>query len=336
MFPGMKRWANRVLNSLEFKLRRERLLSYPCVLIIDPTNICNLRCPLCATGAGTSDIPPGMMDMNLYRRVIDELGPYLYELHLFNWGEPFLHRDFFDMVRYAKKFPIYINTSSNFNAVTGEMISQIVDCGLDELTVSIDGVTKEAYEKYRVGGDFDRVMSNLRSLVDEKKRRNSATPEIVFRFLVMKHNVKELDRAREVARELGCRFKKKTIRIDMLDFDSDSVKDKIEERKEWLPDETEFNRYKKRDEKRRKKPGKKRVCKDLWQRVFINWNGAVYPCCNICAQDDLFTTSYDVPFREIWNGRKYTAARRLFREEKVDMDFVCKRCYEAGNYLYVS
>ncbi len=324
-----------MLNSLEYKLRRECLASYPRLLIIDPTNVCNLHCPLCATGAGTSDIPKGMMDMALFRRILDELGPYLYELHLFNWGEPLLHKGFFDMVRYAKRYPLKTNTSSNLYAVTDEMIAEIVGCGLDELTVSIDGVSKETYEKYRVGSDYDRVMSNLRKLVEEKKRRGFETPFVVFRFLLMKHNVHELEEAREIAAELGCFFKMKTIRVDMLDFEKGSVKDKIEKHREWLPD-GEYNRYYKRDKRLREKPRRRHVCKDLWQRAFFNWDGAVYPCCNICLKDDLFAAGYDGSFREIWNGEKYAAARRLFRGKKVDMDFVCKRCVEASNYLYVS
>jgi len=330
-----KRFLNRILNRIEFALRRERLWSYPTLAIIDPTNVCNLKCALCATGRGTLRMEKGHIDLALYRKIIDTLGPYLYELCLFNWGEPFLHKDFFALVRYAKKYALRTDTSTNFNVATGETIREIVDSGLDSLTVSIDGMSQETYSKYRVGGDFDVVMSNLRALVEEKKRRNSATPEIVFRFLVMKHNVHEMEAARRLAEELGCRFKKKTIRVDMWNFGEGNIEEQVALAAEWLPEETRFNRYKKRDEKRAKK-GRVHVCKDLWQRVFISPQGGIYPCCNIWKDSDLFSDSFDGDFKTIWNNEKYRMARRLFRGKKVDLDFICKRCYESGSHHYVS
>jgi radical SAM protein with 4Fe4S-binding SPASM domain len=277
----------------------------------------------------------GHIEIALFKKILDTLGPYLYDLCLFNWGEPFLHKDFFELVRCAKQFGIRVDTSTNFNIATGQTMREIIDSGLDSLTVSVDGMSRETYRKYRVGGDFAAVMQNLRKLVEEKKRRNSATPEIVFRFLLMKHNIHELEQARNMARELGCRFKSKTIRVDMLNFGEGSIGEKVELAKEWLPDESVYNRYKKREEKRIVK-GKTHICKDLWQRVFISPFGGVYPCCNIWKESDFFSASFDGHFKKIWNSRKYQQARALFKGKKADLDFVCKRCYESGSHLYVS
>lgn len=331
----IKRFFNKILNKVEFALRRERLLSYPTLAIIDPTNVCNLKCALCATGQGTLQMKRGHIDVALYRRILDTLAPYLYEVCLFNWGEPFLHREFFELVRCAKKHGLHTDTSTNFNVASDETIREIVDSGLDSLTVSVDGMSQETYAKYRVGGDFEVVMSNLKKLAAEKNRRGSETPEIVFRFLVMKHNVHEMDAAREAARALGCRFKKKTIRVDMWNFGEGNVEEKVALAAEWLPEETEFNRYRKRDAKR-EKTGKAHVCKDLWQRVFISPQGGVYPCCNIWKDSDFFSETFDGDFKKIWNGEKYRAARRLFKGKEAGMDFICRRCFESGAQHYVS
>ena len=69
--------------------------------MIEPTNECNLRCPLCPTGAGKLKRAKGQMSFELYRRILAELDGSLERLMLYNYGEPFLHPRILDMMAEA-------------------------------------------------------------------------------------------------------------------------------------------------------------------------------------------------------------------------------------------
>ena len=56
------------------------------------------------------------------------------------------------------------------------MAEAVVRSGLDTMIVSLDGVTQDVYEQYRVAGRLDRVLDNLRLLVETKRRLGVETP----------------------------------------------------------------------------------------------------------------------------------------------------------------
>ena len=74
------------------------------------------------------------------------------------------------MIRYASQSPhkIRSTTSVNLNAVTDDQIKGLLTLNLDALHISIDGVTQEVYEKYRVGGNLETVFNNLKKLIYKK------------------------------------------------------------------------------------------------------------------------------------------------------------------------
>src|SRR5262249_7135182 len=86
-----RRLAKLYLNRYEAKRLRPVLRSRPVRLTVEPTNVCNLRCPYCHTGAGRFGRRPAMLDIERYRKVLEEIGDYLFEIEVFNWGEALLH-----------------------------------------------------------------------------------------------------------------------------------------------------------------------------------------------------------------------------------------------------
>src|SRR5512145_1377052 len=70
----LKRIWNVLQASTSFLLsavaKRHLVWGVPPVLTIEPTNICNLRCPLCVTGNGSMERPYGRMDFEIYKRLI--------------------------------------------------------------------------------------------------------------------------------------------------------------------------------------------------------------------------------------------------------------------------
>ena len=119
----------------------------PSRLYIECTAACNISCAqaCCAPETGiTRTRQAGMLDFELFTRVIDEAGPSLGRIDFFNYGEAFLHKRAVEMCEYIKtQFPhIYLYTSTNGLAFTEEQVRRLVHSGIDEVTFSIDGATR--------------------------------------------------------------------------------------------------------------------------------------------------------------------------------------------------
>ena len=179
-------------------------------LYVECTAACNISCDqaCCAPETGiTRTRQAGMLDFEVFRRVVDEAGPSLVRIDFFNYGEAFLHKRAVEMCEYIKsRFPhVYLYTSTNGLAFTEEQVRRLIRSGIDEVTFSIDGATPESYVKYRRRGDFAKALRNLRLAVDEKRAIGSDVPVINWRYILFIHNDsdEEMQRARATAADIG-------------------------------------------------------------------------------------------------------------------------------------
>jgi radical SAM family protein/iron-sulfur cluster protein len=182
----------------------------PSRLYIECTAACNISCAeaCCAPETGiTRTRQAGMLDFDLFKRVIDEAGPSLGRIDFFNYGEAFLHKRAVEMCEYIKsRFPhIYLYTSTNGLALTEAQARRLVHSGIDEVTFSIDGATPESYAKYRQRGKFDVAIETLRAMADEKRRSGRDLPFLNWRYILFVWNdsADEMDRARRLADDIG-------------------------------------------------------------------------------------------------------------------------------------
>jgi len=114
-----------------------------------------------------------MLQEELFRNVIDQLAPTLSYLTFYFQGEPFLHPQFLDMVKYASSKGIYTATSTNAHYLKDEMAKATVQSSLDRLIISIDGTSQDTYQNYRVGGSLDKVLEGAQNILRWKKRLGS-------------------------------------------------------------------------------------------------------------------------------------------------------------------
>jgi hypothetical protein len=182
----------------------------PSRLYVECTAACNISCAqaCCAPETGiTRTRQAGMLDFDLFRRVVDEAGPSLVRIDFFNYGEAFLHKRAVEMCEYIKaSFPhIYLYTSTNGLAFTDEQVRRLVRSGIDEVTFSIDGATPESYAIYRRRGDFLKAIRNLRLAADEKRTAGRDLPFLNWRYILFTHNDSEaeMQQARAIAEEIG-------------------------------------------------------------------------------------------------------------------------------------
>ncbi len=182
----------------------------PRVLYVEPTIVCNLRCPqpACVPEEVYGTRSMKLLSYDLYAGVIDELGPQLERMVFYNYGESFIHPDAFRMIRYAKDVnpSLWVWTSTNGHFFdTAEKVRALVDSGINEIQFSIDGATQAVYETYRKEGKIEKVFDGLRAVAEERDRRGSVFPWISWNYILFRWNDsdEEMERARQLAIELG-------------------------------------------------------------------------------------------------------------------------------------
>jgi len=288
-----KRLLNLYLNRWELLRVRSVLRSRPSRLVVEPTNVCNLRCPYCHTGAGRFARRPAKMDLTTYRRVLDEIGDYLLLIELFNWGEAMLHPDLPAFVAAASERGIATRVNSHLSIpFTSADAEQLVASGLTDLFVAIDGATQEVYERYRVGGDLARVVDNCRLIAAAKRRRGSDRPRLTLQFLEFPFNVGELPAVRRLAASLDMRV------FAFRGAVPDPEWGKQSGAPPWFLTSA---------------PG---PCPFLWGQPVLTVDGHVAPCRGAFrSADDFVEPGNPGPktFREAWNAERYRTARALFR-----------------------
>ncbi|MFC2061733.1 radical SAM/SPASM domain-containing protein [Elusimicrobiota bacterium] len=319
-----KKIDNYYLIERQKKNRDIILDGFPYWLTMDPTNFCNLKCPLCPTGQERNCRPKKKLDEEAFKNIIDILGPYLIHMDFCNWGEPLLNEKIYDMVKYAKKYNIHIKLDTNINILSEINAQQLIESGLDKIILSVDGASQESYQKYRRGGDFNKVLNNIKLLVENKKKAGKDSPVITWQFLVFKHNEHEIEKAKKIAYVLG---------VDEITFTPPYAGSL-----EWL---TDLEPYRSEhyvvngDKVEFKKTESDRLCNWLWDGITINSDDSISACCSVEeAKDDFWEAFPEKDFSEIWNSEKFVEARKHVVNDKdiviENSDNICLRCDHIG------
>jgi radical SAM protein with 4Fe4S-binding SPASM domain len=179
----------------------------PVVVQVEPSNVCNLGCPLCYSATHNHSRPAALLPFDTFKRFIDEIGDTILLMVFWNWGEPFLNPDAVKMIAYATAKGILVHTSTNGNVIfNDEMADSIVRSKLTSMIFAVDGSTQETYSTYRVNGNLERVKQNIRTVIKAKERNHSQFPMVTVRFVAMQPNEQEMNNVENLARDLGADF----------------------------------------------------------------------------------------------------------------------------------
>ena len=290
----------------------------PVSLSVEPTTSCNLRCPECPSGLRQFTRPQGKIRPKLFHNIIDQLKGKLIYLLLYFQGEPMLHPGFVDMVRYAKGNNIYTATSTNGHYLDNEDSRKIISSGLDRLIISLDGTDQETYGKYRIGGDLEKVLAGIRTLVAMRKEMRSTRPYIILQFLVFKNNEHQLPEIKQLARDL---------KVDKLDIKAAQVYN-FEDDREMIPQNSKYSRYiKGHDGRWRLKKPLRNSCMRMWSGAVMTWDGKIVPCCFDKDANHQMGDAGETAFREIWRSRIYKKFRQQILKDRKQIE-ICRNCTE--------
>lgn len=292
---------------------------YPITISFEPTTSCNLRCPECPSGLRAFTRPTGMLQKDFFTQTIDDIHKHLLYLIFYFQGEPYLNRDFLNMVKYAASKGIYTATSTNAHYLTDEVAQKTVESGLDRLIISIDGTTQDVYKQYRRGGNINKVIEGAKNIVKWKKKLNSKTPFVFFQFLVVKPNEHQVDEIKILAKEVG---------VDEVRFKTAQVYDYKSDPNSLIPVNEKFSRYKKNaDGNYINKNKLTNRCWKLWHANVITWDGLVVPCCFDKDASHRLGNLQMQSFREIWHNDNYKQFRKELMTGRKNID-ICANCSE--------
>jgi radical SAM protein with 4Fe4S-binding SPASM domain len=322
----------------------------PSFVQIEPVGQCNLRCRMCPIEFrkdGPPNGPPAFMKFEDFTRLIDGF-PRLAELHLQGLGEPMMHPRFFDMVAYAVRRGARVTTNSNLTLLNAERAGRCVSSGLDVLHVSIDGATPETYERIRVRSRYDKVLCNLRLLLDARQCLGSTRPHLHMVVVVMRQNLHELPELVRLAH--GWQMEEVWVQHLCHDFAESSLPEQYRPMRQFVDGQTLLTDDPARvaryfDEARaeaarvgvrlrlpkpsagrypRSKPGRER-CDWPWERAYLSYDGRAMPCCTVATPDRAnFGSATSAGFAAIWNGPEYQEFRRRLNSE--DPPEICRTC----------
>lgn len=292
------------------------ILGTPEEITIETTNVCDLKCPLCARVNMKRE--GRHMTFTEFKHIIDQF-PHLRTVYLHNLGEPLLNPEIFGIIRYASKSR-HLYTYLSTNCTTLHLhTNDIFNSGLSTINLCMEGLTKEAHERYRVGSDFQRIKRNIETFCEDKYRRN-AQIEIILQVLMTKYNEAQLDRLTDFAKDIGVdHLRLKFISLSLGEIEDQQTLDRRAE--EWLPKNPKYRKYfYENGHVRINKP--KTPC--LWALTpVILSNGDVTVCCldtnGTYAVGNVFKTS----FNKIYRTEKFKLMRKMVLARALPL---CKAC----------
>jgi radical SAM protein with 4Fe4S-binding SPASM domain len=265
---------------------------------------------------GTLRRPKGMISVPAFLNLTKTLSGYVWHVNLYFQGEPFMHPDFTQLIRIAKQKILVTSTSTNGHYLTPSQAKKIVESGLDVITISIDGITQEVYEQYRINGSLPAVLEGLKNLIQAKKQLQVKYPLVKAQFLVFRHNESQISTFKEMAYRMG---------VDLVEIKTAQLYE-VEKKVGWLPANTQYSRYETNENGSIQIKGKyKNKCWKQWSSSVITWDGNVAPCCFDKDVEFLLGNVFETGFKLIWFGHKLTKMRAQILQRQQDIS-ICTNC----------
>jgi MoaA/NifB/PqqE/SkfB family radical SAM enzyme len=261
-----------------------------------------MDCTICSMDGSRET---GFMDPDLYRRIVDDAASTgVTQARLFLAGEPLLHPDIAEFVRYAGEKGLLTNIHTNASLLDREMSRSLLDAGLRMITFSFDGETREEYGAIRRGGDFDSVLGNILSFLEMKLEMGSSFPETTMQVI---RPVRPGETWRpDVGDEFRSRFR--DLPLDRW---------LVIPPHNWTGDVSGIGE---------EKPGKVYFpCQLFWQSLSIAWDGRVVGCCGDLNGGTVLGDLREQTIAGVWNSPEMVRMRELVVGKRPESD-LCRGC----------
>lgn len=281
-----------------------KLPSFPPMLDIEATNACNLDCLMCSRQIMTRKV--GFMDFDLYKRIIDEAAREgAIRIRLIRWGEPLLHPQIIDMIKYAKSKNLLVHITSNGILLNRSMAEKLLNAGLNGISISMQGLNKEEYEKIRNKGKYEILVENIKQLEAVRKEHNRKSFYIHVGTSILDETDSEV---KEFIREWYS-----VVDTVSCSFTSLRGLQDVERVKELIP-------------RQRVPPPSRKLCTEVRRKLSIDWNGDVTACCGDFNCELKLGNVKESSLKELWHSKKLEGMRKILARGEKDKIPFCRLC----------
>jgi radical SAM protein with 4Fe4S-binding SPASM domain len=284
-------------NWIEFP-KLKHVSDYPLLVDTELASVCNLRCPMCYTISPQfkEKVRVTLMDFNLYRRIVDEIGGHVPALRLSLRGEATLHPRFVECISYAKQRGIReVSTLTHGGRLTRDFFHRIVEAGIDWITLSIDGIGP-TYESIRKPIKFAEILQIVKDIKAYKEERGLHRPVIKIQGV--------WPAIRENPQAYYDAFKE---HVDLIAFNPLIDYLGKDEDLQYVED---FS------------------CPQQYQRLVIGADGLVMKCSNDEENQEVIGDARVETVHQIWHGEKMNRVREMHNQRDGFLQSpVCRRCY---------
>jgi pyruvate-formate lyase-activating enzyme len=279
---------------------------FPIHLDLEVTNHCNLKCPHCYRTLAIKNKtfgPQGLMSWELFTKCIDEGAQHGLCSVKFNYqGEPLMHPRLCDMIKYCKdKGIVEVMFNTNGVLLTDELSRGIIEAGLDKIIFSFDAADPELYHQLRYPATLEETQQKILRFLEIKKEMKSIFPVTRISMVKMKDNEEDVE-------NLIAYWKPRLDLVTFVDYHNQAGYDTVEGRKLTGNRKTRF------------------ACAQLWQRMFVWWNGKLTLCCGDYEGTHAMGNANQSSLKEIWQGEQYNKLRQWHIEGQYHKIEICKNC----------
>lgn len=308
-------------------------ISLPTRLDIEPISQCNFRCVMCQVSGWEGGKRAQNMSLADFKHLVEEQYG-LVEVKLQGFGEPLMHKEYVEMIEHLVSKDIWVRTTVNGSLLhMRDNYKRLIDSGLGDCNISVDGATKEVFEKIRRKSDFDTVKKNLKMFNDYAEKQGKF---ITMMWVVLqKNNRHQIFEFVELAKELN--FKRLTFSCGLSDWGQDQWRGNNQELQVQTLNQSELERlFKISAESDLKitywdlrakydKNDKKNLCVWPFKWGFVGSDLRMSPCCMI-GNPDVVDMGDAKNLTATWNG----PALKEFRQKHLSGDIpkVCQGCYK--------
>lgn len=315
--------------------RPSRVPELPRSLYLEVTNRCDSECQTCVRTFRTLE-PPADLTLERVTAIVAQF-PALDRVVLHGIGEPLLNREIFDIVACLKARVPLVLFNSDAISLTARRAARLIESGLDEYRVSMDAATRETYRQIRGVDQFDRVVGNVRRLIELERDLGRPMPRVSLWFTASRTNVEELPKFVRMAADLGVG----EVYVQRLVFNGlglatadNALHGRLRALEQTRLEEAEslargygialrasglatpLTSLQGRGAGARPWAG----CQRPWSLSYVTANGNVLPCCISpwVARDYaalVLGNTFATSFHEIWNGERYRRFRAEFESD---------------------
>ncbi|HLG60555.1 MAG TPA: radical SAM protein [Ktedonosporobacter sp.] len=329
------------------------LASLPRSIYIEPTSRCNEFCQQCPRTLLSREEDRDLT-FDEFRLIVDQF-PVLDRVVLHGLGEPLLNKELPLMIRYLKERGTYVLFNSNGIALTTKRGQALIDAGLDEYRLSMDGATREMYARVRGVDAFDKIWRNVEAFVTVQRQQDAQKPAVSLWFTAMRENLSELPGLIDLASKAGIR---EVYLQRLVYFEAGLAASKQALFRRSTPEEIELIRRCEQMCQEHKITFKaagastpvESIVRDFGERpwagchrpytlTYITSSGNVLSCCfapfghrsaREYREERVLGNVFQEPIESIWHGERYNAFRRAF-----ESDSPARHCSQCGvNWSY--